>query len=42
MTPKPAPNFSLTSASASGEQISLGEVLKNGNHALLVFLRHLG
>ncbi|GAB4463462.1 MAG: hypothetical protein Kow0070_24020 [Anaerolineales bacterium] len=36
----PAPNFTLTSA--EGEQITLGEVLKNGNHALLVFLRHLG
>jgi peroxiredoxin len=35
----PAPTFALTSA--EGEQISLGEVLKNGN-ALLVFLRHLG
>jgi len=40
MTPKPAPTFTLSSA--SGEQISLSEVLKNGNHALLVFLRHLG
>jgi hypothetical protein len=40
MTPKPAPNFTLTSA--SGEQITLNEVLKPGNHALLVFLRHLG
>lgn len=41
MTPiKPAPNFTLTST--SGEQINLNEVLKNGNHALLVFLRHLG
>ena len=39
-TNSPAPNFTLTSV--SGEQISLGEVLKNGNHALLVFLRHLG
>jgi hypothetical protein len=36
----PAPTFNLTSV--SGEQISIGEVLKNGNHALLVFLRHLG
>lgn len=35
----PAPNFTLTSA--SGEQITLSEVLKSGN-ALLVFLRHLG
>jgi len=35
----PAPNFTLTSA--NGEQVSLSEVLKNGN-ALLVFLRHLG
>lgn len=40
MTPKTAPTFTLPSA--SGEQISLSEVLKNGNHALLVFLRHLG
>ena len=35
----PAPNFTLTSA--EGEQVTLSEVLKNGN-ALLVFLRHLG
>ena len=35
----PAPNFTLTSA--NGEQVTLSEVLKNGN-ALLVFLRHLG
>jgi peroxiredoxin len=40
MTPNPAPIFTL--ASTSGEQISLSEVLKSGNHALLVFLRHLG
>jgi peroxiredoxin len=40
MTPKTAPNFTL--ASVSGEQISLSEVLQSGNHALLVFLRHLG
>lgn len=37
---KTAPNFTL--ASASGDQITLREVLNNGNHALLVFLRHLG
>lgn len=36
----PPPNFTLTSA--DGEQITLSEVLKGGNHALLVFLRHLG
>ncbi len=36
----PAPTFTL--ASTSGEQISLGEVLQNDNHVLLVFLRHLG
>jgi peroxiredoxin len=35
----PAPDFTLSST--SGEQITLSEVLKNGN-ALLVFLRHLG
>jgi len=35
-----APNFTLQSV--EGEQINLGEVLKNGNHVLLVFLRHLG
>jgi peroxiredoxin len=39
-TNSPAPTFTLNST--SGEQISLSEVLKNGNHALLVFLRHLG
>lgn len=37
---KSAPTFTL--ASTSGEQISLSEVLQAGNHALLVFLRHLG
>jgi hypothetical protein len=36
----PAPNFTLSSA--SGEQIMFSEVLQSGNHALLVFLRHLG
>jgi peroxiredoxin len=35
----PAPNFTLQTV--EGEQITLSEVLKNGN-ALLVFLRHLG
>jgi peroxiredoxin len=35
----PAPTFTLTSA--DGEQVSLSEILKNGN-AQLVFLRHLG
>jgi peroxiredoxin len=35
----PAPNFTLQTA--DGEQVTLSEVLKNGN-ALLVFLRHLG
>lgn len=36
----PAPDFSLQSA--EGNQISLSQVLKNGEHVLLVFLRHLG
>ena len=36
----PAPDFTLLSM--EGEQITLSEVLKNGNHVLLVFLRHLG
>ncbi len=36
----PAPNFVLQTV--DGEQITLNEVLKNGNHVLLVFLRHLG
>lgn len=36
----PAPNFALQTV--DGEQITLNEVLKNGNHVLLVFLRHLG
>lgn len=35
-----APDFQLQSI--EGEQISLGETLKSGNHVLLVFLRHLG
>ncbi|MBI5965203.1 MAG: redoxin domain-containing protein [Chloroflexi bacterium] len=35
----PAPNFTLQTV--EGEQVTLSEVLKNGN-ALLVFLRHLG
>jgi hypothetical protein len=35
----PAPDFTLFST--HGEQITLSEILKNGN-ALLVFLRHLG
>jgi peroxiredoxin len=35
----PAPNFTLQTV--EGEQVTLGEVLENGN-ALLVFLRHLG
>ena len=35
-----APNFTLSSV--DGEQITLNEVLKNGDHVLLVFLRHLG
>lgn len=35
----PAPNFTLQTV--NGEQVTLSEVLKNGN-ALLVFLRHLG
>jgi len=39
-TNSPAPNFSLTTV--EGEQIALNEVLKNGQHVLLVFLRHLG
>jgi hypothetical protein len=39
MLNSPAPNFSL--ATLTGEQISLNEILKNGN-ALFVFLRHLG
>jgi len=34
-----APEFTLLTV--EGEQITLSEVLKNGN-ALLVFLRHLG
>lgn len=36
----PAPNFTLQTV--DGEQVALNEVLKNGNHVLLVFLRHLG
>lgn len=39
MINSPAPNFSLNTL--TGEQISLNEILNNGN-ALLVFLRHLG
>lgn len=35
-----APNFTLQTV--EGQQITLGEVLKNGDHVLLVFLRHLG
>jgi peroxiredoxin len=35
-----APDFTLQTI--EGEQITLREVLKNGNHVLLVFLRHLG
>lgn len=35
----PAPNFTLQTV--EGEQVTLSEVIKNGN-ALLVFLRHLG
>ncbi len=35
-----APDFTLQTV--EGEQITLSEVLKNGNHVLLVFLRHLG
>ena len=36
----PAPNFSLPST--EGETVTLSEVMKNGHHVLLVFLRHLG
>lgn len=35
-----APDFTLKNI--EGEQITLSEVLKTGNHVLLVFLRHLG
>ena len=35
-----APDFRIQSI--EGEQITLGEVLRSGNHVLLVFLRHLG
>jgi len=37
---QPAPNFTLQTV--EGEQVTLNEVLKSGNHVLLVFLRHLG
>jgi peroxiredoxin len=36
----PAPNFTLQTV--EGETITLSQVLENGNHVLLVFLRHLG
>jgi peroxiredoxin len=35
-----APDFTL--ASFTGNPINLREVLRGGQHALLVFLRHLG
>jgi len=35
----PAPDFTMQTL--DGEQVTLSDVLKNGN-ALLVFLRHLG
>ncbi|MBI5291370.1 MAG: redoxin domain-containing protein [Chloroflexi bacterium] len=39
-TGQPAPLFTLQTI--EGEQISLSDVVKSGNQALLVFLRHLG
>jgi peroxiredoxin len=35
-----APEFTLKNS--QNETVSLREVLNNGNHVLLVFLRHLG
>ena len=37
---QPAPEFSLQSA--DGQQTSLQQINQSGQHALLVFLRHLG
>lgn len=37
---QPAPLFTLPTA--QGETLALNDVLTGGNHALLVFLRHLG
>ncbi len=36
----PSPVFELENT--RGEYVSLSKVLQNGNHVLLVFLRHLG
>lgn len=37
---QPAPDFALKNL--RGESVALRDVLQNGQHALLVFLRHLG
>ncbi len=35
-----APNLTLTTM--AGEAVSLAELWRNGQHTLLIFLRHLG
>lgn len=35
-----APDFALQSV--DGQQVSLGDILRDGHNVLLVFLRHLG